>query len=337
MTGALVFGVLQTSPSEAKRIKVKIDDTIANSNRWDILTPVSHPEAEASDEEADLPPPLPVVKFRPQQMSRGGTKSSYDSALWQAQIYSTSPITAYTAAERAGRADWELPHRCGGTVIAQQWVLTAAHCVRPASIAAGRRIRLGAKNIASDEGATFRIDDVVVHPAYRNSFRRNDIALVRFSADRQSGPRASSVIKPLTRLDEGLPFNGEEPVIAMGWGKTRPIEGNEATARLLKVALKVVPQLECQSRWAGQEVAVGLVLCAAGKGKATCAGDSGGPVIFNEGKPVLVGVVAGGNKRCNGDEKVPGIYTRVAAFQTWIQCVTRNRGARCDQVGQRQR
>jgi len=56
-------------------------------------------------------------------------------------------------------------------------------------------------------------------------------------------------------------------------------------------------------------------------GFATCTGDSGGPVIQNEGNPVLVGVVSWGNDRCNGQASRPGVYTKVSAFNGWINCV----------------
>lgn len=319
----------------APAAKPTVNDNAANSWVFVELEPVA-PAPEGADESADTPPPLPVVG-ESHGYAFGGEQVSFTAAQWQAEIFSTSPLSAYTAEERAGRSDWEMPHRCGGTVISRRWILTAAHCVKAESIAAGRRVRLGARDISRDAGVTFRIDSVVRHPDYTGSFRRNDIALIRFSADRQSGPRAAAVIKPIAALDRGPELRPENPVVAMGWGKTRNVTNFQTSAVLLKVALKVVPQPECQARWVNQEVPKEIVLCAAAFAKATCSGDSGGPVIVNENNPVLVGVVAGGNKACNGDAKVPGIYTRVAAFSDWIDCVTRRGEARCNSRAVRRR
>ncbi len=287
-------------------------------------------------DDADLPPPLPDVTGD-SGYAYGGVAVLSTAAPWQAQIYSTSPLSAYTAAERRGRSDWEMPHRCGGTVIARNWILTAAHCVKPASMAAGRRVRLGALNIERDKGVTFRIDDVVTHPDYRNSFRRNDIALIRFSADRLSGPRAAAAIAPLGALDRGTAFRAEDKVTALGWGKYRNVGAFQTSAALLSVTLAVVPQPDCRRLWVDQEVPDDIVLCAAGDAVATCAGDSGGPVVVGWAKPMLVGVVAGGNKYCTGNSAVPGIYTRVAAFRVWIDCVIKHGKARCERQARQRR
>ena len=107
-----------------------------------------------------------------------------------------------------------------------------------------------------------------------------------------------------------------------GWGKTAPVPGFAPTARLMKAALDVEGEPACVRQLGTAPGQVDArVLCAGAPDRKTCLGDSGGPVVFTQGRPtLLVGVVSWGKAACTGDAK-PGVYTRVATYRQWIDDV----------------
>lgn len=259
--------------------------------------------------------------------SYGGKPIEPGSAPWQAQIYRS------LAKERPGVPRWKAQHNCGGTLIAPDWILTAAHCIDDIidDREAGWRVRLGGQDLARDDGATYVVDRWVRHSGYRKighpdppkapvpppNMYSSDIGLVHIRADAQTRPIADPKrVHPVVLYRK--PIKGGDEVTAIGWGMTENT-AKSFSAVPLKVDLRVMDTTLCQSRPGyGPERIGGTVICAAREGQKTCRGDSGGPVILTNGTVAqLVGLVSWGKNDCSGDGR-PSVFTRVESYLGWI-------------------
>ena len=252
-----------------------------------------------------------IQAAEPEQEQEGETGAS----PWQAEIYSN--FTGWTPEELAERDPWDLAHRCGGSLNANGWVLTAAHCIDQAKVDKGYRVRLGADYLDNDEGVTFRIDRMVRHADWNKAEHLYDIALIHYVADKDTHVGSAGPIAPIPLYD-GPPLDAGVDVYASGWGQAEEGKDKGFQAELTAVDLRTVdcadyPQYEGKTR--------DYQMCATGRTPGddadTCTGDSGGPLVLDDPQ-VLVGVVNWGIGCYRADSA--GVYLRIdnEHFRDWI-------------------
>lgn len=224
----------------------------------------------------------------------GGERADIKDHPWQVALGSKGLL---------GVKQW-----CGGSIIAQDWVLTAAHCFDHSANPDKFRAKSGQSEFKA--GAWVEIDKVFLHESYDRKTKANDIALVRLKA-----PHAGRIIP---RATNSTALRVGQSLEVTGWGQTS--DGGSAADHLMKATVPYVDNKTCNEPASYGGDVRETMMCAGRRegGIDACQGDSGGPLVLRSSSgPVLVGVVSWGDG-CAKKLKY-GIYTRVASYHDWIQ------------------
>lgn len=344
-TLALRLSIATLALSGAAQAQTTLNDILRPANTGDIQTFVH--EAKKAGTLLSDPQDTRIYGGRPAQQG---------AWPWQVSLHT---------AKRVGQDNDSKVYSqfCGGSLIARQWVLTAAHCVQDfeRKITPAGDILVRSGNVNLWEGDFRQISAVFPHPKYNPQRTDNDIALLKLAepVTQSSGPvGAIPVLQNGAQLRPG-------PAVSIGWGL---MEGGKIPGVLMETDIEVVSNETCNKGFAAQTrrdlggylISMGVaneipedkleqafsilapnignaltsnMICAgvASGERSSCNGDSGGPLMMRrpDGGWIQVGIVSWGKMPLGAETScglpsLYGVYTRVSNYFDWIGTTIRS-------------
>jgi secreted trypsin-like serine protease len=242
----------------------------------------------------------------------GGTPAAAGQFPWQVTFGELGdPTQLYN--------DQVFPHFCGGSVIAENWVATAAHCVFgtvPNSIVL--KVGVRQRSLAPDSTIEIRgAKSIILHPNYTTSTSwqvGDDIALIELNEPL----KFTSRVRPVALATVSAPDSGT--ITVSGWGRTDGyVSAQSDLLNSVQLAVRTNAVCNAQFSWGMDPVKPSMMCAGVADGTtSSCNGDSGGPVIYRASATDSwrqVGIVSWGQTYCTSYS----VFTRVSTHHAWVK------------------
>ncbi|XP_063315789.1 transmembrane protease serine 12-like [Pelobates fuscus] len=234
----------------------------------------------------------------------GGREAEPDSWPWQVSVQFYYGFLVYR-------------HICGGSLINNGWVMSAAHCFLERKQAADWRVVFGLHVLSKPGRAKVSlIQYIVIHPLFSISSMDNDIALLRLSKDVTFTKYISPICLPSSRMQ----IDPAAVCYITGWGTLA--YGGPGADVLQEAEVDLIPTEMCnRTGWYNGIITKNMVCAGYERGGVdACQGDSGGPLacyIPETDNFYLVGITSFGYGCAQAN--FPGVYTRVSNYDNWTK------------------
>lgn len=198
-------------------------------------------------------------------------------------------------------------HSCGGSIINERTVITAAHCLAHAT-ASNLKIHVGENGRQVNNGDVYEVLAIHYHPQWNMATQDYDVGLVRIARNFNYGP----TVQPIKLASTKDKLKDGSLATVFGWGYTNQYGPNPSDE--LRIAqVPIVKQSTCNRQMGG--LVTRRMICAGFRsgGVDACQMDSGGPLVADN---KLIGIVSWG-VGCAQPNR-PGIYARITELLPWI-------------------